>query len=415
VKKLIIKGGQLLEGEVHISGSKNSALPIICASLLCQEFVKLFNCPDIEDVNRLLDILRELHVDIKREADYIEINSHSLKNIAINSANVSKLRASYYLMGVYLALFNHVQINMPGGCDLGSRPIDLHLKAFRLLNGKCEVNYDQVLIDSKKLKGNKIFFEIPSVGATINAMLASVFIEGKTIIENAAKEPEIIDVANFLNKMGANITGAGSCIIEINGVKRLKGTEYYVMSDRIEAGTYALMAAGRGKEVDIVNFNHKYNNGFIAKLIESNVKFKILDNKIKILSSKDILPLNLKTGYYPGFPTDLQQIYLALLTQAKGISKVQDSIYKSRFKNCYELNKMGARIIVDENVATIYGPHHLNGAEVTATDLRGGASLVLAGLMAEGTTTILNPEHIFRGYSGILEKIRKINGNITIA
>jgi UDP-N-acetylglucosamine 1-carboxyvinyltransferase len=415
VKKLIIKGGHLLEGEVHVSGSKNSALPIICASLLSQDTVKLFNCPDIEDVNRLLDILRELHVEVKRDTDYIEINSQSIKNIAINSANVSKLRASYYLMGVYLALFNRVHINMPGGCDLGSRPIDLHLKAFNLLNGKSKVSDDEVLIETKKLKANKIFFEIPSVGATINAMLASVFIDGKTIIENAAKEPEIIDVANFLNKMGANITGAGSCIIEINGVKRLKGTEYYVMSDRIEAGTYALMAAGTGKEVDIVNFNHKYNNGFISKLIESNIKFRILDNKIKVFASKDILPLNLKTGYYPGFPTDLQQIYLALLTQAKGISTVQDSIYKGRFKNCYELNKMGARIVVKENVATIYGPHELKGVEVNATDLRGGASLVLAGLMAEGTTTIMNPEHIFRGYSGIIEKIRKINGNITIA
>lgn len=414
MKKIIINGGAPLEGEVFVSGSKNSALAIVAASLLCQNQVKLYNCPLIDDVKKLLDILIDLNVDVKIVDDYVEIDSSNLMNESIINEKVSKLRASYYLMGVYLSLFNKVEINMPGGCDLGSRPIDLHLKSFNKLNCQSVIDGDIVNIFSKQLKSNKIFLEIPSVGATVNIMLASVFTEGKTIIENAAKEPEIVDLAKFLNKMGAKIAGAGSCIITIEGVKKLNPAEYSIMYDRIEAGTYAILAASCGKDVDVINFDHKINNSLIAKFIECNVNFKLYDNRIKLLKSDNILPTIVKTSYYPGFPTDLQQVMLTFLTKANGMSIVTDTIYPKRFKNCQELLKLGARINLNGNTANIYGPNRLTGTEVEATDLRGGASLVLAGLTAEGQTTIINPQHIYRGYSQIVKKLQNINGKIRL-
>lgn len=412
MKKIVIQGGKPLEGEVFIAGAKNSALPIICASLLCRDQVKLTNIPHIEDIEQMLGIIRDLNVDYKWNGDILHINGQHLRHVPIMSKNVSKLRASYYLMGVYLALFGQVMIGMPGGCDIGSRPIDLHLKAFNYLNCECHVNRDGVEIKSNQLKPAKIFLDLPSVGVTINIMLATVLLNGTTIIENAAKEPEIVDVANFLKAMGAKITGAGSSTIVIEGVKELRGCEYRIIPDRIEAGTYALMAAANCSEVDIVNFECSHHNALLTKMIECKIKFKILENRLKILKSENLAPIQLATHYFPGFPTDLQQIFVALLTKAKGVSSVQDQIYPKRFANCHELMKMGARIILNQNTATIYGPRKLKGAEVKATDLRGGASLILAGLMADGVTLIQDAEHIYRGYSGIVEKLTQLNVKI---
>ena len=315
-------------------------------------------------------------------------------------------------MGTYLALFNRVNIRMPGGCDLGNRPFDLHLKAFRRLNCQYTVDAEYVRISTLHLLPAKIFLEIPSVGATINTILASVFIEGTTTIENAAKEPEVIDVVRFLNKMGAKITGAGTTTIIIEGVKTLKGVTYRIMADRIEAGTYALMAAALGKEVDIIHFDQIYHNALISKLIECKVNFKLYTNKIKILLSPSLSSIDLHTSFYPGFPTDLQQLFTAVLTQARGVSTITDHIYHKRFKNCDELNKLGAKISVWQNKASVYGPTPLTGGTVKATDLRGGASLIIAGLLAHGETIIEEAEHIFRGYSKIVEKIQNINGDI---
>ena len=415
MKKLIIQGGNCLEGEVIISGSKNSALPIIAASLLSKDKVTLTNCPEIDDLDHLFAILRSLGVVVNREKDVVTIDATSVKDIDITHEAVSKFRASYYLMGVYLSLFHKVHIRMPGGCDLGDRPFDLHLKAFKRLNCQTVVTDDFIEVSTLRLLPEKIFFEIPSVGATINTMLASVFIDGKTTIENAAKEPEVIDVAKFLNKMGAKIYGAGTSTIVIEGVKALKGVTYRIMSDRIEAGTYALMAAAIGNEVDIINFEQMYHNALIQKLIESKVQFKLYTNKIKILASPNLQPIQIQTSYFPGFPTDLQQLYTTVLTQARGVSTVIDNIYHKRFKNCFELNKLGAKIDISHNKATIYGPTKLTGGVVRATDLRGGVSLIIAGLLAHGETIIEEPEHIFRGYSRIIEKIQKLGGDIRLS
>lgn len=415
MKKLIIQGGNCLEGEVIISGSKNSALPIIAASLLSKDKVTLTNCPEIDDLDHLFAILRSLGVIVNREKDVVTIDATSVKDIDITHEAVSKFRASYYLMGVYLSLFHKVHIRMPGGCDLGDRPFDLHLKAFKRLNCQTVVTDDFIEVSALRLLPEKIFFEIPSVGATINTMLASVFIDGKTTIENAAKEPEVIDVAKFLNKIGAKIYGAGTSTIVIEGVKALKGVTYRIMSDRIEAGTYALMAAAIGNEVDIINFEQMYHNALIQKLIESKVQFKLYTNKIKILASPNLQPIQIQTSYFPGFPTDLQQLYTTVLTQARGVSTVIDNIYHKRFKNCFELNKLGAKIDISHNKATIYGPTKLTGGVVRATDLRGGVSLIIAGLLAHGETIIEEPEHIFRGYSRIIEKIQKLGGDIRLS
>ncbi|HEY8435875.1 MAG TPA: UDP-N-acetylglucosamine 1-carboxyvinyltransferase [Haloplasmataceae bacterium] len=415
MKKIIIQGGNVLEGEVRISGSKNAALPIICASLLAKGTVTLLNCPEIEDLENLFSILRSLGVIVKREQETITIDASNIQDVAITHEAVSKFRASYYLMGTYLSLFQKVNIRMPGGCDLGNRPFDLHLKAFKRLNCEVQVFDDHLEIQSLRLLPAKIFFEIPSVGATINTMLASVFIEGTTTIDNAAKEPEVVDVAKFLNRMGAKITGAGTSTIVIEGVQALKGITYRIMPDRIEAGTYALMAAAMGKEVDIIHFEPIYHNALITKFIESGVRFRIYTNKLKVIASPVIGPIHIETSYFPGFPTDLQQPFTAVLTQARGVSTVIDHIYHKRFKNCIELNRLGAKIDVTHNRATIYGPTPLKGGIVRATDLRGGMSLIIAGLLAHDKTVVEQAEHIFRGYSRVIEKIRGIGGDIRLS
>lgn len=414
MKKIIINGGVSLSGIVDIDGSKNSVVALIPAAILSKDIVRIYNYPDISDVEVLCDILKDLNVKVCKKEEYLEIDSSNIKNTSLVSEKMSELRASYYFMGVLLALFNEAHLNLPGGCYLGPRPIDLHLKGFKMLN--CEYNMEKGMIHLKtnKLTGNRIFLDIASVGATINIMFASIFIEGETIIENAAKEPEIIDIANFLNKMGAKIKGAGTSEIKITGVKKLKGVDHKVIPDRIEAGTYLLIAACCGENVEVENINPEHLQAVIAKLIESGVNLHIEKNKIIVTKAKKLLPINIKTAVYPGFPTDLQQIMTALMTQADGTSIISEKIYSSRFKNCDELVKMGANIRIVNSSAIIVGPTELYGNEVDASDLRGGASLVLAGLIASNQTTINYAEHIFRGYGNIINKLTKLNAKITV-
>lgn len=414
MRKIIINGGVNLEGIVNISGSKNSVVALIPAAILCRDIVRIYNCPHISDVIVLCEILKDLNVSVKCEEEFIEIDSSNIEYTSLVSEKMSELRASYYFMGVLLALFNQVQINLPGGCYLGPRPIDLHLKGFKALN--CDYTIDEGILHIKtnKLIGNQIFLDIASVGATINIMFASIFIEGVTVIENAAKEPEIVDIADFLNKMGANIKGAGTSKIKITGVKTLKGCSHFVIPDRIETGTYMLFGSAVAKEMIINNMNPNHLQALIAKLIESGVKLKIDNNRIIISKPEQILPINIKTAVYPGFPTDLQQIITALMTQAHGTSIISEKIYASRFKNCDELIKMGANIRIENASAIIIGPAKLSGVEVAASDLRGGASLVLAGLLAENKTTINYSEHIFRGYGDIINKLQGVGARISV-
>lgn len=414
MKKIIINGGAKLKGAVYIEGSKNSVVALIPASIICKDIVRLYNYPKISDVYVLMDILKTLNVEVKICDKYIEIDSTNIKYTSLISEKMSLLRASYYFMGAMLALFKHVDISLPGGCYLGPRPIDLHLKGFKLLN--CSVERDDGIFHlySEKVIGNKIFLDIASVGATINIMLSSILAEGETIIENAAKEPEIVDVACFLNKMGAKIEGAGTCLIKITGVKSLKGTEHTVIPDRIEAGTYLLIGAACGDEIELYNVNPNHLQAVIAKLIECNVVIKVDRDKILISKSENLLPINIRTAVYPGFPTDLQQIMTALLTQANGMSIINETIYSSRFKNCDDLIKMGANIHVENDTAIVLGPCELKGTEVEASDLRGGASLILAGLVGSKQTIIDNVEHIFRGYGNIVNKLKSLNAQIKI-
>ncbi len=414
MKKIIINGGVSLDGIVNIDGSKNSVVALIPAAILCRDKVRIYHYPKISDVYVLLDILKDLNVLVTVNDSYIEIDSSNIKNTSLVSEKMSLLRASYYFMGVLLALFNEAHISLPGGCYLGPRPIDLHLKGFKQLNCDYEMDDGMLHLHSEKLKGNKIFLDIPSVGATINIIFASIFVSGETIIENAAKEPEIVDIAEFLNQMGAKIEGAGTCLIKITGVNKLKGTSHHVIPDRIEAGTYLLMGASCGDYVEIRNVNSFHLQAVIAKLIDCGVNIIVEKDKIIVKKAKHLLPVNIRTAVYPGFPTDLQQIMTSLMTQADGLSIISETIYQSRFKNCDDLIRMGANIIIENATAIVLGPTKLKGTEVTASDLRGGASLVLAGLNAEKETIIDQAEHIFRGYGNIVEKLQGLNADIKV-
>ncbi|QVK17846.1 UDP-N-acetylglucosamine 1-carboxyvinyltransferase [Mycoplasmatota bacterium] len=409
MEKIIINGGASLEGIVEIDGSKNSVVALIPASIMCRDKVRIYNYPNISDVNVLLEILKDLNIEVSKNETYIEIDSSNVKNTSLVSEKMSLLRASYYFMGSLLALFNEANISLPGGCYLGPRPIDLHLKGFKQLNCQYDMDDGMIHLHTEKLIGNKIFLDIPSVGATINIMFASIFAQGETIIENAAKEPEIVDVAQFLNQMGAKIEGAGTCLIKITGVKKLKGATHRVIPDRIEAGTYLLIGAGCGKNIELHHVNPHHLQAVIAKLIESNVNIIVEKDKIIVSKAKKLLPTNIRTAVYPGFPTDLQQIMTTLMTQAEGMSIINEAIYSSRFKNCDDLIKMGANIRIENASAIVLGPTELKGTEVSASDLRGGASLVLAGLIAKHQTIIDQAEHIFRGYGNLIDKLKTLN------
>lgn len=414
--KLVIKGGKKLKGEVTISSSKNAAVAILPAVVLGSEIVKLYDVPHIEDVHVLIQLLQELNINVTTDKNNaLVIDPTDMNNIVLCSRNVSRLRASYYFMGALLSRYRYVKMLYPGGCNLGPRPIDLHLKGFEALGAKVTLEGDYIEIKAEELIGDEIYLDFASVGATINIMLAATLARGRTIIANAAKEPEIIDLSSMLNKMGARIHGAGTSKITIDGVSRLKGCIHEIIPDRIEAGTYISLAAAIGDGILVKNVIPQHIEALLSKLEEMGVDYNVTADSVYVFPvNKTLKPIEITTQTFPGFATDLQQPITPLLMKADGVSLVQDKIYPERFKHCEQLNKMGGRIVVNDGKAVIYGNGNLKlaGNNVRATDLRCGAGLIIAALMAEGETVIDDAYHIFRGYSNIVEKLSLLGADV---
>ena len=414
MKRIIVNGAKELKGTIRISGAKNATVAIIPASILTDEEVTLCNVPEISDIDNLEVILKFLNIDVKRATESMVVNTKDMENKAIPEDISSKLRASYYFMGALLSKYKHVEMNFPGGCNIGARPINLHLEGFKKLGATVKIDGDKYIIDAKDLKGDRIYLDVASVGATINLMLAAVKAEGLTTIENAAREPEIVNVATFLNSMGAEITGAGTSVIKIKGVKTLGKGFVEIIPDRIEAGTYTILGALIGNNLKVSNIIPEHIESLTSKLKEAGADLEIEADSLTCKKSSNFKAVDIKTYYYPGFPTDLQQPFSVFLTQCKGISKVEETIYENRFMHVPYLKKMAANIEIEGQELTIKGPSKLKGAEVVATDLRAGASLVIAGLIAEGSTTINEVEHILRGYEGIIEKLTNVGADIKL-
>ncbi|MDO4199074.1 MAG: UDP-N-acetylglucosamine 1-carboxyvinyltransferase [Erysipelotrichaceae bacterium] len=409
---IIIRGGRRLSGEVEISSCKNSAVAILPAVCMASEIVKLYDVPEIEDTKVLVRLLEKLNIDVIVNKDVFTIDATSIQNVDLLNDDVRKLRASYYFMGALLGRFRYVKMYSPGGCNLGPRPIDLHLKGFEALGAKIEQVDDTITISAEELKGTDIYLDFASVGATINIMLAACFASGKTTIENAAKEPEIIDLSSMLNKMGAQIRGAGTSKITIYGVSRLKGCIHDIIPDRIETGTYIIAAAAMGDNVKVTNVIPQHIEALLSKLEEMGVKLEIGVDYVRVLSAENLKAVDVITQPFPGFATDLQQPLTALLTSAQGDSSIEETIYMERFKHCDELNKMGANTEWTTGRSKIHGGTKLHGAKITATDLRCGASLIIAALMADGETEISNAHHIYRGYENITQKLRNLGADV---
>mgnify|MGYP001186276686 FL=1 len=413
MEKLVVEGGRLLEGTVKVNGAKNSAVALLPAAILADSTVTIDGLPNISDVNTLKSILTDVGAKIVSDSNQtVHIDPSNIVSIPIPNGKVKKLRASYYFMGAMLGKFKRAAIGLPGGCYLGPRPIDQHIKGFEALGAKVTNEKGAIYLRAEELTGARIYLDVVSVGATINIMLAAVRAKGKTTIENAAKEPEIIDVATLLNNMGAKIKGAGTDIIRIEGVDSLTGCKHTIIPDRIEAGTYVILAAAQGKEMIIDNVIPEHLESLLAKLREMGVTIDKSDEQIYVISNKRLKSVDIKTLVYPGFPTDLQQPITALLTKAEGTSVVTDTIYSARLKHIDELRRMNANIKVEGGSAIITGPTQLEGARVKATDLRAGACLVIAGLMANGITEITGIEHIERGYENMPEKLANLGANI---
>lgn len=414
MKQIKITGGNLLSGEIKISGSKNSAVALVPASLLSDGIVEIDNIPNISDIDALSEVLEYLGAKVSREDGKMKIDSSEIKGKSIPEHLAKKLRASYYFMGAMLGKYKRVEMYFPGGCSIGERPINLHLKGFEALGAKVTIDDNKYIVEADELIGNNIYLDIASVGATINIMLAATLAKGVTVIENAAKEPHIVNVAIFLNQMGAKITGAGTSRIKIEGVEKLNGAFHEVVPDYIEAGTYVVAGALCGDNLVIKNLIPSHIESLTSKLKDMKIKFETGIDYIKISKSENIKPVDISTAVYPGFPTDLQQVFTILLTQTEGISKIKENIWENRFMHIPYLNRMGADITINDNVATIKGKTILTGCEVVATDLRAGACMVLAGLIAEGETTINSVEHILRGYEGIIEKLTNVGAKIEL-
>lgn len=415
MSKIKIEGGHKLTGEIEVSGAKNSAVALVPAAILCDEEVKISNVPNISDIDSLEEILNYLNAKITRENGVLTIDSSNIVNKEIPEEMSQKLRASYYFMSSLLGKYKHVEMYFPGGCTIGERPIDQTLKAYRALGATVIEEGNRYIVDAEELKGAKIYLDMPSVGATINTMLAAVKAKGKTTIENVAKEPEIVNVATFLNNMGAKIKGAGTNIITITGVDYLHKSFHEVIPDRIEAGTYVIIGALLGENLTIKNLIPSHIESLTSKLIEAGVEMNIKEDSITIEKVNKYRAVSIKTLPYPGFPTDLQQPLIPFLTQCHGISTVEETIWENRFQNIYDTNRMGANIIVKNNrIAKIKGVTKLTGKNVTATDLRGGASMLICGLIAEGTTTIDNVKYILRGYDDICGKLSKVGAKIEL-
>lgn len=414
MKRIIIEGNKPLSGKIKIGGAKNSVVALIPAAILANGNVHISNVPNISDRDALIEILRLLNVHVINNKDTIDINAKDMINATIPENLSSRLRASYYFMGALLAKYKHVEMFFPGGCNIGTRPIDLHLKGFEALGAKITKENSKYILDAKKLKGANIFLDFASVGATINLMIAASLAEGKTTISNAAREAEITNIADLLNNMGAKITGAGTEEITIEGVKELHEAQIKVIPDRIEAGTYIIMGALLGDNLEIDGMIPEHNIVLLNKLQEMGVNFKLNNHKIILTKSTNLKPTNVRTVVYPGFPTDLGQPMSVLLTQANGVSLFEETIWENRMGHVKYLNMMGANIKAERQHATIYGPTKFHGATITATDLRAGAALVTAGLLANGTTIINDAEHILRGYERIINKLSHVGANIKI-
>lgn len=407
-----IKGGTPLKGNIKVSGAKNSAVALIPASILADTPVTIEGLPEISDVHTLQNLLEDIGGTVDFTDGTMTIDPSEMISMPLPNGNVKKLRASYYLMGAMLGKFKKAVIGLPGGCHLGPRPIDQHIKGFEALGAKVTNEHGAIYLRADELKGAKIYLDIVSVGATINIMLAAVMAKGRTVIENAAKEPEIIDVATLLSNMGANIKGAGTNVIRIEGVERLRGTRHTIIPDRIEAGTFMIMAAAAGEGVTIENVIPLHVEAVTAKLREMGVVVEEDEEKIFIPKPESLQAVDVKTLVYPGFPTDLQQPFCVLSTQSDGASMLTDTIYSARFKQIDELRTMNASSRVEGRSAIIHGPTPLHAAKVKASDLRAGAALVIAGLIAEGETEIQGISHIERGYGGLIEKLHGLGADI---
>ena len=411
--RYVIRGGNPLVGEVEIGGAKNAALAIVAAAIMTDETVTIENIPDVRDTNVMLEAMQSIGVNINRiNRHTVEINGSMVKNVNIDTESIRRIRASYYLMGALLGKYKQAEVPLPGGCDIGSRPIDQHVKGFRALGADVVIEGGIVKAKAEKLTGAHIYMDVVTVGATINVMMAAAMAEGKTIIENAAKEPHVVDVANFLNSCGANVKGAGTDVIRISGVSRLKKCTYSVIPDQIEAGTFMYAAAVTKGDILIRNIIPKHLESISAKLTETGCEVQEFDDAVRVVASKRLKPTHIKTLPYPGYPTDMQPQAGVALALSEGTGTITESIFENRFRYVDELTRMGANIRVEGNTAFIEGVEKFTGARIKAPDLRAGAALVLAGLAAEGTTIIDNVYYIERGYEDFDKKLRRLGAEI---
>lgn len=413
MEQYVIKGGNPLYGEVEIGGAKNAALAILAAAIMTDETVTIDNLPNVRDINVLLQAIEEIGAHVERvDIHKVKINGSFIRGVNVDNEFIRRIRASYYLIGALLGKYKHAEVALPGGCDIGSRPIDLHMKGFRSMGADIDIAHGLVIARAKVLKGTHIYMDKVSVGATINIMMAAAMADGKTVIENAAKEPHVVDVANFLNSMGANIRGAGTDVIRIVGVEKLHATEYSAIPDQIEAGTFMFAVAAAGGNVLVKNVIPKHLEATTAKLLEVGCQVEEFDDSVRVISDGHLRHTQVTTLPYPGFPTDMQPQMAVLLGIAEGTSTVTESIFENRFKYVDELTRMGADIKVESNIAIISGVKRYTGARVNAPDLRAGAALVIAGLAAEGITVVDDIYYIQRGYEALEEKLTKIGAKI---
>ena len=413
MEQYVIKGGNPLYGEVEIGGAKNAALAILAAAIMTDETVTIDNLPNVRDINVLLQAIEEIGAHVERvDIHKVKINGSFIRGVNVDNEFIRRIRASYYLIGALLGKYKHAEVALPGGCDIGSRPIDLHMKGFRSMGADIDIAHGLVIARAKELKGTHIYMDKVSVGATINIMMAAAMADGKTVIENAAKEPHVVDVANFLNSMGANIRGAGTDVIRIVGVEKLHATEYSVIPDQIEAGTFMFAVAATGGNVLVKDVIPKHLEATTAKLLEVGCQVEEFDDSVRVISDGHLKHAQVTTLPYPGFPTDMQPQMAVLLGIAEGTSTVTESIFENRFKYVDELTRMGADIKVESNIAIISGVKRYTGARVNAPDLRAGAALVIAGLAADGITVVDDIYYIQRGYEALEEKLTKIGAKI---
>ena len=415
MERYIIKGGTPLVGEVEISGAKNAALGILAAAIMADETVAIDNLPDVSDVNVLIDAIAEVGAKVNRDSRHsVKINGGTITSTKADNEYIKKIRASYYLLGAFLGIFKKAEVPLPGGCNIGSRPIDQHLKGFKALGADIKIEHGMIIANAEELVGSHIFFDVVSVGATINVMLAAALAKGNTVLENVAKEPHVVDLANMLNSMGANIKGAGTDVIRIKGVGKLHGSEYSVIPDQIEAGTFMLAAAITRGNVLVKNVIPKHLEAITAKLYEIGATVEEYDDSVRVIGNEVIKPTHVRTLPYPGFPTDMQPQMAVALALAQGTSTVTENLFENRFKYVDELAKMGANIKVESNIAVFEGIDEFTGAEVNALDLRAGAALVIAGIAAKGFTTIESVHYIKRGYEMLEKKLQKLGAQIEL-